>query len=375
MHRLVVAALACTLLPVTAAENKPKQESETAAPGPFPLGFLAQTDSARVQVRPPLALGRTSASGSTVAGRTAVELVSVEKVWDRAPHNAFTDITRLNDRWFLTFREGEKHVSADGAIRVLSSSDGERWYPWALLDYPVADLRDPKLTVAPGGRLMLTAAGAMHPPSDIRHKTFVWYSGDGRDWSSAEVIGEPDYWLWRVSWRHGRAYGMGYQTGREESVIRPYMSLDGRRFQPLAPVALAEGSPNETSILFNRDDTALCLVRRESGSRTAMLGRSRPPYRGWMWEDLGVRFGGPHMIRIPDGRIVAAGRLYDGKQRTSLCWLDEEHNTLEEFLTLPSNGDSSYPGLVWHDDLLWVSYYSSHEGKSSIYIAKVRLPF
>jgi hypothetical protein len=27
-----------------------------------------------------------------------------------------------------------------------------------------------------------------------------------------------------------------------------------------------------------------------------------------------------------------------------------------------------------HDGLLWVSYYASHEGKTSIYLAKVRLP-
>jgi hypothetical protein len=29
--------------------------------------------------------------------------------------------------------------------------------------------------------------------------------------------------------------------------------------------------------------------------------------------------------------------------------------------------------MVWHDGLLWISYYSSHEGKANIYLAKVRL--
>ena len=43
-------------------------------------------------------------------------------------------------------------------------------------------------------------------------------------------------------------------------------------------------------------------------------------------------------------------------------------------LTLPSGGDCSYPGMAWQDDILWVSYYSSHEGKTSIYLAKVKLP-
>jgi hypothetical protein len=45
---------------------------------------------------------------------------------------------------------------------------------------------------------------------------------------------------------------------------------------------------------------------------------------------------------------------------------------LRPVLTLPSGGDCSYPGMVWHRGLVWVSYYSSHEGKTSIYLAKVR---
>ena len=44
----------------------------------------------------------------------------------------------------------------------------------------------------------------------------------------------------------------------------------------------------------------------------------------------------------------------------------------EPVLTLPSGGDCSYPGLVWNEDLLWMSYYSSHDGKTSIYLARIR---
>ncbi|MFV1963959.1 MAG: hypothetical protein ACC628_00945 [Pirellulaceae bacterium] len=56
---------------------------------------------------------------------------------------------------------------------------------------------------------------------------------------------------------------------------------------------------------------------------------------------------------------------------TSDRWPEEE---LIEALQLPSGGDTSYAGLVWHDDMLWISYYASHEGKTSIYLAKVKFP-
>ena len=80
------------------------------------------------------------------------------------------------------------------------------------------------------------------------------------------------------------------------------------------------------------------------------------------------------MIRLPDGRFVAAVRLYDKRPRTSLCWLDPQAGKLTEFLTFPSGGDTSYAGLVLHEGMLSVSYYSSHEEKTSIYLSKLPLP-
>jgi hypothetical protein len=33
----------------------------------------------------------------------------------------------------------------------------------------------------------------------------------------------------------------------------------------------------------------------------------------------------------------------------------------------------AYPGLLWHDDELYLSYYSTHKGKTSIYLTKVKI--
>ena len=40
---------------------------------------------------------------------------------------------------------------------------------------------------------------------------------------------------------------------------------------------------------------------------------------------------------------------------------------LTKLVTLPSGGDCSYPGMVIKDNILYVSYYSTHEGKTVIY--------
>jgi hypothetical protein len=300
---------------------------------------------------------------------------SVRKIWDEAAHNAFTDLVRFDSRWYCVFREGAAHVSADGAIRVLTSADGEKWETAAVIRSAEGDLRDPKICVTPGKELMLTGAEAIRKGSDVRHQTYVWFSTDGKSWGERVRIGDPDYWLWRVTWHKSKAYGVGYATRRdgERDPLRLYQSTDGKEFERLKDKLFDQGAPNETSLIFLEDDTCYCLLRRDGTPNNALLGTASPPYTEWDWKDLGKRIGGPHMVRLPDGRIVAAVRLLDGKARTSLCWLDPKAGTLDEFVKLPSGGDTSYAGLVWHDERLWVSYYSSHEGKTSIYLAKVRL--
>lgn len=266
------------------------------------------------------------------------------------------------------FREGAGHVSPDGAIRVIESSDGMRWKSAARLTSTTADLRDPKITIMPGSRLMITGAAALHQPkqrdlgqpaSRFTHQSLVWFSSDGREWGEPVEVADPNYWLWRVTWHEGTAYGVGYECGQVKNT-RLYRSRDGRKFEPLVPRLHGDGYPNETSLVFLDDGRCLCLLRRDEGRATGLWGESKPPYTDWQWKDLGVRIGGPHMIRLPDGRFLAAVRLYDRAVRTALCWLDPAAGTLTEFLALPSAGDTSYAGLAWHDGLLWVSYYASH---------------
>ena len=298
-------------------------------------------------------------------------LVSVRKIWDQAAHNAFTDLVRFQGAWFCVFREGQGHVSPDGALRVLTSSDGETWTSAARITSATSDLRDAKITVTPAGQLMLSGAGALHDSSQATHQSLAWFSDDGIHWSEAVEIGDPGFWLWRTTWHGQDAYAMGYECGPHKS-LRLYHSKDGEHFETLVETLLDDGYPNETSIVFDGDQ-AYCLLRRDGAEPNGLLGKSLPPYTQWQWSDLGRKIGGPHLIRLADGRYVAAVRLYDGKVRTSLCWLDVEAGTLEEFLALPSGGDTSYAGLVEFEGRLWVSYYSSHEGKTSIYLAQVEL--
>src|SRR6266536_3133006 len=137
----------------------------------------------------------------TAAGTdNQVELLEVRRIWDRAPHNAFTDLVRFKGNWFCVFREGTAHVSPDGALRIITSKDGKDWVSAALLTHPHADLRDAKITLTPDNQLMLSGAAALHQPAAFKHQSLAWFSNDGREWSDPVKIGDPNVWLWRVTW-------------------------------------------------------------------------------------------------------------------------------------------------------------------------------
>ncbi|MGQ9574196.1 MAG: exo-alpha-sialidase [Thermoguttaceae bacterium] len=308
----------------------------------------------------------------------ALELVRVQKIWDQAKHNAFTDLLRAGEWFFCVFREGEGHVSPDGKIRILRSPDGNQWESVGLLEAAGQDLRDPKIEQAPDGRLMVLGGAAVREGSKpaTSHRSFVSFSSDGTHWGGLRWVAPPDEWLWRITWFRGRAYGVAYLVSppsRAEQTYgsRLYTSEDGLDFRPLLEQLCSLGGPTEATLRFDPDGTCYCLHRRDGRpSNTALLGTSRPPYTTWQWKDLGHYYGGPNLLQVPGGRWVAAGRLY-GQQgpKTVLCELDVTAGKLIPLVTLPSGGDTSYPGLVWHDQKLWVSYYSSHEGKTSIYLA------
>lgn len=311
------------------------------------------------------------------AAESSPELLSVRKIWDAGKHNAFTDLIRFQGKWFCSFREADAHVGGDGKLRVLESTDGEVWQSAALLAENGIDLRDPKLSITPDNRLMIVAGGSVYEGRKVLkgRQPRVAFSKDGHDWTFTQRVLTEGEWLWRVTWQKGLAYGISYNlTPRKldaERFIKLYASKDGLDWKLAASLDVPD-KPNETTLRFLKNGEIMALVRREAGGYAGWIGTSKPPYSEWKFAPTTQRTGGPNFIELPDGSLIAGSRDHSkGAAKFSLFRMTRD--SLEPVLTFPSGGDCSYPGLVWHDGLLWVSYYSSHEGKTSIYLAKVKL--
>ena len=139
-------------------------------------------------------------------------------------------------------------------------------------------------------------------------------------------------------------FGVGYCLSKLNEGIRTrrgflYTTTDGLEWNYVTEFMAAGVS--ETTLRFMPDDEMIALVR------PGWIGRSRPPYKWWQFHKMKHAIGGPNFIRLPDGGLWASARRYheDGAT-TVLAKMTPE--SYEPVLTLPSGGDTSYPGMVWH---------------------------
>lgn len=294
-------------------------------------------------------------------------LVSLKMIWNKAPHNAFTDLIRYNNMWYCTFREGDKHVGGDGKIRVIVSADGEKWESSALLEKEGVDLRDPKLSVTPGNKLMLHIGGSIYEGGKRTGfcPTVAFLDKNGI-WTGLSEINIKDKWPWRPYWEGETAYCTGY-----DELSSLYKSSDGIGYSKVCDLTVQD-RPNEAAFCKGMGDTLLMLIRRETGDRHALTGKAVAPFTEWKWKDSNWQIGGPALINIPGKGIMAGGRCTIDKMSRMVIGRISGQGFVP-LLVLPSGGDCSYPGMVYHDGFLWISYYSSHINNTSIYLAKIKL--
>ena len=322
-------------------------------------------------------------------GQGAVAEISdfeIVKVYDTAPHSAFTDLIRFNDTFYITFRTGTGHVpgkqtgEGDGDIPILSSQDGKSWQLVTCLTKKTFDLRDPKLSVTPDGRIMVLMGGSVYIDGKLTDKVpHVSFSDrNGKDFSSPQPLAidpaikkELD-WIWRVTWLGNIGYGTGYGVATEskKSVLSLVKTTDGIHYE-LVKKFDRPNQPNEATARFSSNGDMRIFLRCETGN--AELGSAPAPYTDWQWNDLGIRAGGPEMIVLPNEKLLFGHRLYEQSGASTVLSVQNKDGKLRVIARFPSRGDTSYPGFVVHNGKLWVSYYSSHEGKTAIYLAIVPL--
>lgn len=310
------------------------------------------------------------------------------------------------------------HPSGRG--RIIRSADGKHWETVCLLTWDGGDVREPKFSITPEGWLMVNtsvyfvsdeprnpqgetaehvkavaptvqgrvqdARGAYYQldkpgtPStkdepQVARQSMNWFSPDGLRWSSAYACETGiNGWRWDVTWFNGMGYSVDYVGAAAAGVL--YRTRDGKSWRALnATFFPPNDSCSEAALAFDPDSgTAYCLLRGSSTTK-AWWGIGKPPYyQDWTWvqpavdygpdtggprpvaEALGAVIGGPKMIRLADGRFMAAARARGPGRDDGRATLFEIDPASGCMTMLAECDGTSYPGLAEYAGKLWLTY-------------------
>lgn len=297
--------------------------------------------------------------------------VEVSCIWSEG-YSAFPSIVGFQGKYYVAFREGWSHIfdengEAAGGARILVSEDGDRWTSAALIKKDGYDLRDPKLSVTPDGRLMVIMGGSVYRNKQLVARIpQVSFSSDGENFTPSEPIvfdekiTDGSEWLWRITWNGDTGYGVTY--GEHFALLS---TRDGLHYDTVTELDLDRtNSPGESTVRFTPDGKMLMMVRCDAGDGKGRWGVSEPPYTDWTWSDIDMHLGGPDFILLEDGTVVAGTRYtFPSGTNKTLIMRGDTAGRFEEMYLVPSGGDTSYPGFIEVGDRLWMVYYSCHDSR------------
>jgi len=298
-----------------------------------------------------------------------VQPTSVRKLVADGRHNAFTSLVKWRGHYWLTFRSGLAHNSTNADVVMMRSADGETWKNVMRIDI----LPDDR-----GGHLLPTAKqlffylGAM---KGAKLQSYVLHTDDGETWTKPAPVLEPQWIFWKPFEHKGRFYANAHlkaegkdAAGKRESKL--ITSTDGLKWETVSTVRKGN-MESETTFFFGPNEHLYAFLRQKY-SVPGFILESDPPYTEWKERRTGTHFSG-HSIRTFRGVNYFFSRHYGERSATSTMIYTFADGKLTPYCQLPSGGDCSYAEAVEIGDEMLISYYSTHEETTNIYLARVPL--
>lgn len=265
-------------------------------------------------------------------------------------HLGFTDLAIYNGQFYITYRQALIHGAVNGSkIIVQKSDDLEHWYKIREIVIPDLDLRGSHF-IQSANSLFLHFSGRDAESSNSRRKMYY-----------VDLINSPftpnliendtnlDDWLWCVTAHQGSYYSVGYKINQPAYL---YQTQNINQFRKIAEFRF-QGKPTEATLRFQEDEAYMLMRRNDTTALLLNFNINTPDL--YSTYDLPMTdYGGPNFI-FYENYIIMGGRV---ERKTVLSTFDLTTNEFKHLVTLPSEGDNSYPGLAIVDQTLYVTYYS-----------------
>lgn len=283
-------------------------------------------------------------------------------------HLAFPDLIKYQDKWYLTYREGDGHIYKNySKIIVMSSDDFVNWNRIQEFEIENWDLRDPKFSYNElKNELYLHVYGREIGADPINSRSyFSKYNIDNGKFLDLEIIKMPlnipnklwlSDWLWKPIWYKSKFYVNGYLFNG----IRTYSSNDLESSLSLIFKTWNQGWSESASIIFN--DTIITIVRTNT---LVQLGKSSVDNFKYSWKELNISdLGGPSIVKFRDTEFIVAGRQ---KGRFEIFIYNTENESMTSlFKSNMDSPDIGYNGLYLDEDKLYIVYYEELPNRSYV---------
>lgn len=308
---------------------------------------------------------------SAAAADNLVKPTEVRKVYGNGKHNAFTALARFHGAYWLAFRTAAGHNSADGDILVLRSKDTKSWTE-ALRLNACPDDRDPQI-VATDKKLLLYDAGMTGPEL----VTYLVATEDGKTWTKPQPVYEKRFIVWKPTLHEGKFYSAAHKkdeaSGGKGREVRLITSDDGVEWKTISTIRRGKWE-SETTLYIEPWGHITGFMRQKYGSPPAAIFESDPPYAAWKERKPDVNHFSGHSVHTFAGTTYLLSRTIDyATRKTGVMIYTFAGGKLTPYCALPAGGDCAYAEAVQLGDDMLVSYYSSHEGATNIYLATVPL--
>lgn len=313
-------------------------------------------------------LGQTSA---VPAKAELVKPASVRKIYGDGRHNMCPFLVRWKGDYWLAFRNATNHRSQDGDHIIMKSPDGVKWKQAFRFDDGPDD-RDPQF-LATRDRLFLydpVSAGGN------KARTLAKYTDDGLTWTKAKEIYKAQYVLWRPFESGGKFFAAGFK-GRvpgKERHAELITSTDGLDWTTVSTIRAGQ-SESEPTVHILPDGKGITFLRDVARGLGVVL-TSEPPFKTWKQGEYTIYLAGQSAYTFKGVNYLISRtveKTAKGEISSVTVFTFDTNGKLQPYCTLPSGGDCAYGTAVKDGNDMMIAYYSSHEGSTNIYLARVPL--
>ena len=321
-------------------------------------------------------LGVNMASAEQIYKDYTFQLQSNSIIYENNDYAAFTSIIDYENRMFIAFREGPNHAPSsdeeNGCIRVLENVSGE-WNVIATIADATKDLRDPFLTIVDNHLRMYIMCNSFEGGEYHQAGTLYTDYING-NWSELRAVNHDlshTGCFWRVRKYGDKYYSVAYCKQEYPTLMS---SDDGINWTAVTEIQISNEYLNEADMCFIGDRMYVCIRKALPYTAPSYWCMADYPFTDFTWKEMEIHLESPALIRLPYSQtMLLSGRERDGtgtNANVSLFSVDVD-GKLERITQLDGGfgSDRGYPGFLYKDGKLFLSYYTYTSGSTSWHIS------